>query len=105
GDASVTEARDAVDDFGLANATIQDLESDDGREIRVEAEPISPEESDDVAIALADLTGSTIDDVDLTSVGPSWGDEISEKALRALVVFLVVVTLYISVRFELKMAL
>jgi preprotein translocase subunit SecF len=105
GDASVGDARDALDEFGLADATIQELESDDGREIRVEAEPISPEESDDVAIVLAELTGSTIDDVDLTSVGPSWGDEISEKALRALVVFLVIVTLYIAVRFELKMAL
>ena len=105
GDASVADARDAVDDFGLADATIQDLESDNGREIRVSAEPISPEESDEVSAALAELTGSSIDDVDLTSVGPSWGDEISEKAVRALVVFLVIVTLYISVRFELKMAL
>jgi len=105
GDASVADARDTVDDFGLADATIQDLESDNGREIRVSAEPISPEESDEVSAALAELTGASIDDVDLTSVGPSWGDEISEKAVRALVVFLVVVTLYISVRFELKMAL
>ncbi|HKH06329.1 MAG TPA: protein translocase subunit SecF [Acidimicrobiales bacterium] len=105
GDASVADARDTVDDFGLADATIQDLESDNGREIRVSAEPISPEESDEVSAALAELTGASIDDVDLTSVGPSWGEEISEKAVRALVVFLVVVTLYISVRFELKMAL
>jgi preprotein translocase subunit SecF len=43
--------------------------------------------------------------VNLTEVGPSWGEEISEKAIRALVVFMVLVTIYISFRFELKMAI
>jgi preprotein translocase subunit SecF len=38
-------------------------------------------------------------------VGPSWGREISEKALRALLVFLVFVTIYIALRFEMKMAI
>ena len=38
-------------------------------------------------------------------MGPSWGDEISEKALRALIVFLVVITIYISLRFEFRMAI
>jgi preprotein translocase subunit SecF len=104
-DVSVGDARDAVGEFGLAGATIQELESDEGRELRVEAEPVSAETSDRVTAALAELTGSSIDDVNLTSVGPSWGEEISEKAIRALVVFLVLVTIYIALRFELKMAI
>ncbi|HKX70900.1 MAG TPA: protein translocase subunit SecF, partial [Acidimicrobiales bacterium] len=104
GEASVGDTRDAVEDFGLAGATIQELESDEGVELRVEAEPVSAETSDEVTAALADLTGSPVDDVNLTSVGPSWGEEISEKALRALIVFLVLVTIYIALRFELKMA-
>ena len=53
---------------------------------------------------LAELTGSDVDDVSLNSVGPSWGERSAEKALRALVLFLVVLTLYISFRFELRMA-
>ncbi|HET6665311.1 MAG TPA: protein translocase subunit SecF [Acidimicrobiales bacterium] len=105
GDASVGDARNAVDQFGLAGATIQELESDEGVELRVEAEPVSADTSDQVTAALADLTGSSVDDVSLTSVGPSWGREISDKALRALIVFLVVVTIYIAFRFELKMAI
>mgnify|MGYP006352251429 FL=1 len=104
GDASVADARDAVDQFGLAGATIQELESDEGRELRVEAEPLASEQTDQVTTALAELTGSQFDDVSLTEVGPSWGEEISEKAIRALVVFLVLVSIYISFRFELKMA-
>jgi preprotein translocase subunit SecF len=58
-----------------------------------------------VTDALAKVTGSSPDAVSLTSVGPSWGREISDKALRALIVFLVLVTIYIALRFELKMAI
>jgi preprotein translocase subunit SecF len=42
--------------------------------------------------------------VSISFVGASWGDEITEKALRALIVFLVVITLYVTLRFEFKMA-
>jgi preprotein translocase subunit SecF len=104
GDASVGQARDAVEQFGLADATIQELESDEGVELRVQSEPLDAEQTDGVTTALAELTGSTFDDVVLTEVGPSWGEEISEKALRALVVFMVLVSIYISFRFEPKMA-
>ncbi len=105
GEASVSDARDTVDGFGLAGATITELESDNGRELRVEAEPLGADESDQVTAALAELTGSSVDDVVLNEVGPTWGEEISEKAIRALIVFMVLVTVYISFRFELKMAL
>jgi preprotein translocase subunit SecF len=105
GDASVADARDAIDQFGLGNATIQELQSDEGTELRIEAEPVSADTSDQVTDALAQVTGSSGDDVSLTSVGPSWGREISEKAIRALIVFLVLVTIYIALRFELKMAI
>jgi preprotein translocase subunit SecF len=102
---SVSEARDALGSVGLEDATIQTLESDEGRVLRVESEPLEAERSDRVTARLAEVTGTTVDDVNLTEVGPSWGQEISEKALRALIVFLVLVTLYIAVRFELKMAI
>jgi preprotein translocase subunit SecF len=104
-DASVGDARNAIDGFGLGDATIQELDGDSGREIRVEAEPVSADTSDQVTAALARLTGSDVDQVDLTEVGPSWGEQISEKAVRALVVFLILVTIYITLRFELKMAI
>jgi preprotein translocase subunit SecF len=105
GDASVADTRDALEGVGLPDATITELESDDGRELRVEAEPLSAEESDQVSATLAELTESSVDDVNLNEVGPTWGEEISEKAIRALVVFMVLVTIYISFRFEPKMAI
>jgi preprotein translocase subunit SecF len=105
GEASVGDARDTVDEFGLGGATIQELESDEGVELRVEAADPGEADTSEVTAALAELTGSSTDDVSFTEVGPSWGEEISEKALRALIVFLVLVTIYIALRFELKMAI
>ena len=104
GDASVADARDALGALGLGNATIQTQENNGVTELRVESDPIDTAESDQVTAKLADLTGSSIDEVNLNEVGPSWGREISEKALRALIVFLVLVTLYITLRFEWMMA-
>ena len=41
----------------------------------------------------------------MASVSASWGEEITRKAVWALVVFLVLIALYISLRFEWRMAL
>jgi preprotein translocase subunit SecF len=105
GEITVSEAQEAMDEQGITEATVQTLESDDGVLLRVESEALDTDLAREVSNRLAELTGSDVEDVNLTSVGPSWGDEISEKALRALIVFLVVVTIYISFRFELRMAL
>jgi preprotein translocase subunit SecF len=107
---SVSEARDALEPLGMGDATIQTgrAETEGGQQaeyLRVESEPVDREASDEVTAALAELAGTPAQDVSFDSVGASWGREISEKAIRALVVFLVLVTLYIAVRFELKMAI
>ncbi|HEX9717216.1 MAG TPA: protein translocase subunit SecF [Actinomycetota bacterium] len=54
--------------------------------------------------ALAEQAGVGPVDISRTDVGPTWGSEISRKALQALLVVLVAITLYISFRFEWKMA-
>ncbi len=42
--------------------------------------------------------------VSLQAIGPSWGSQISQKALEALIAFLIVIVLYLSVAFEWRMA-
>jgi preprotein translocase subunit SecF len=42
--------------------------------------------------------------VDTTFVGPSWGSQISNKAFQALIAFLIVIVIYLSIAFEWKMA-
>jgi preprotein translocase subunit SecF len=45
------------------------------------------------------------DKVSVTNVGPTWGSSITDKAIEALIIFFIVVAIYISIRFEPKMAL
>jgi preprotein translocase subunit SecF len=53
---------------------------------------------------LARQAHATPDDINRTDVGPTWGGEISRKAVEGLIVVLLAITLYISFRFEWKMA-
>jgi preprotein translocase subunit SecF len=105
GDASVVDAQATVEDLGVDGVTVQTLTAEGVTRLRVEGSSLPLAEANEVSDALAELTGSEIEAVNLTSVGPSWGREISEKAIRALVLFLIVLTIYISFRFELKMAI
>lgn len=98
---SVEEARDAVRPFGLADATIQTLGSD---RIRVASETRAPDDQARVTQALADLARTDVGQVSVNDVGPSWGDAVTKKARNALVVFFVLISIYISLRFEWKMA-
>jgi preprotein translocase subunit SecF len=45
------------------------------------------------------------DKISVTNVGPTWGSSITDKAIEALIIFFIVVAIYISIRFEPKMAL
>ncbi|MEW6059090.1 MAG: protein translocase subunit SecF [Actinomycetota bacterium] len=55
--------------------------------------------------ALARSAGVSVDDVSVKVVGPTWGGEISRKAVQGLIVVLVAITAYITFRFEWKMAI
>ncbi len=59
-----------------------------------------------VAAALAKYAGSTnlTQDVSITTVGPTWGHEVSQKALKALIIFFFVLAAYLAIRFEWKMS-
>ncbi|MGQ0431415.1 MAG: protein translocase subunit SecF [Microthrixaceae bacterium] len=105
GEVSIADAQDAMEGAGLEGLTVQSLTAKGERRLRIEAEPLATTRAaEEISQQLADLTGSDVNDVSLNSVGPSWGEEISRKALRALIFFLIAITIYISLRFEFKMA-
>ncbi len=58
------------------------------------------------AIARKLATAAKVDrkEVSVTFVGPSWGKDVSRKALLALFWFFIVIALYISLQFQWKMA-
>jgi preprotein translocase subunit SecF len=101
-DASVSEARDVLTPLGVGNAKIQFV---GGENLRVQAEPETEAGTSEVTEALAELAGAEPSDVAVSTVGPTWGDEILSKAQRALVVFFVIIAIYMAVRLEWKMAI
>jgi preprotein translocase subunit SecF len=58
-----------------------------------------------VVEAVADAAGVQPDQVSPESVSADWGQDITDQALFALVVFLLAVTLFLALRFQLKMAI
>jgi preprotein translocase subunit SecF len=103
-EASVEDVRSTMEDAGIPEAKIQTLESDEGVRIRVQTESLGVEREQEIGAILAESVGIDAQDVSLNSVGPSWGEEITSKALRALVFFLIAITIYVTFRFEFKMA-
>ncbi|MEP6658586.1 MAG: protein translocase subunit SecF [Acidimicrobiales bacterium] len=92
--------------FGLdKDAKVQTLRNGSESKFRVQVGPEGEAKQNEVQQAFAEAAKVGVGDVNLTSVGPSWGKEISSKARTALIVFFVVIVIYISLRFEWKMAL
>lgn len=100
------EARSVVEENGVevTNAKIQTLESGDLSSVRIQVADQSVEVRSAVQTALAEAAGVEVNDVSVSSVSSSWGRSITEKAVRALIAFLVLVSLYIAWRFEWRMA-
>ena len=71
--------------------------------VTVEKVPTSPVQA--VAGALQKYAGAKgVNDVSINTVGPTWGHEVSQKALKALIIFFFVLAAYLAVRFEWKMS-
>ena len=101
-DASVEEVRSAMSDLGLGGARVQ--LTGEGKFIRVQTEALEAGPQDDLIVAVAAVAGVSVNEVTVSAVGPSFGAEVTRSALQALLIFLLVVSVYIAWRFEWKMA-
>ncbi|MDR2986110.1 MAG: protein translocase subunit SecF [Nocardiopsaceae bacterium] len=87
---------------GGTNLTVQKV---GGNSWKVQTEVLKQKDQFEVQNAIADkFLGGHAGQVSLQSVGPSWGSQISLKALEALIAFLIVIVLYLSLAFEWRMA-
>ena len=68
--------------------------------VRVQTEKLTDAESAKVRSALTEAFKVGTDDVSATFIGPSWGASVSQKALQALVIFLLIVALVMAVYFR-----
>lgn len=108
---TVTQARNVMSGLGIKQPTIIALGSGNSTTIEVQADlsglnSLSKELLvTKVTNALASAAHTQASKVSINDVGPTWGGEVTTKALEALLGFFIAITLYITVRFEFKMAL
>jgi preprotein translocase subunit SecF len=73
--------------------------------VRVQSAEINPAQEERVTDALAQYGGVDRNDVSVDTVGPTFGDQVRNNAVKALIVFFLVVSAYLAFRFEWKMAI
>jgi len=96
---SVSQIRNEIDQFGLGKSVIQAAGE---KQILIRAKSLSKNEQKKVINALNDKW--EISDRTVHNVGPGWGAYITQAALVALGLSLLGLLIYISIRFEFKMA-
>jgi preprotein translocase subunit SecF len=104
---SLDEARSVLDSNGVesTNAKIQERQNSSGRSLFIQVGDQPEATRLAVQQAYADQIGQPIEQVSTTSVSATWGEAITNKAIRALLIFLVLVAMFIAWRLEWKMAL
>ncbi len=102
-DVTVADARAAIP--AVDDARIQLVGTSSGNQIRLQAGTEALDQSEDIVSQMAELGGVDRDAVGVSEIGPTWGDQITGQALRALAFFFVVVALYLAWRLEWRMAI
>ncbi len=101
--ASVGDVRAAITSLGLEGAIVQSTGG--GASVRVQTKELAAGEEDRLVQVMAQVTGSNPAEASRQTVGPTFGAQVTESAVRALIIFLVVVALFLWWRMEWKMAL
>lgn len=100
---SVEEARSAVESAGVTSEVIVQKIGDS--KVRIQTGSLTPAQSTAIENSLTSTFGVAAENIDTQLVGPSWGKEITKKALYGLIAFLLAVVIFLAMAFEPKMAL
>ena len=98
---TVDQARTAVEETGVQPSSVTELGNES---IRVTTEEVDNAQSLAIRTSLADTCGVTPEEVSVQFVGPTWGEEITQKAITALLVFLGLLSVFLAIYFDWRMA-
>ena len=103
--ATVDQVRDTLAPLGLGEAEIQTVDNRElGRNVvQINAEELGQNEVDRVEDTLRERFGFA-DDPSSQSIGASFGQTVAENAIRAIIASLIIISLYITLRFQWKFA-
>jgi preprotein translocase subunit SecF len=103
---NTTQVANVVANAGVPNAQVQALRPVGSSVVKyqVQTAKVSYNTSSDVQKALASQFHLRDSQVATSFIGPSWGGQISQKAVEALIAFMIVIVAYLSIAFEWRMA-
>jgi SecD/SecF fusion protein len=102
--ASVQDVRDTLDPLGYSDAKIQEVEDPELGEnvVQISTQQLEPEDVTRVQQTLDAEYG--VANFSSTSIGPTFGEQIARTALIAIIASLILISIYIGLRFEFKFA-
>lgn len=103
--ASVEDVRKAFDSAGVTPDSTTQVGSGGEKQYVVKTKTLESAKQLSVKDAAAKKLKLNSSDITLTSVSSSWGHDISVKAIEGLIIFLIAVSIYISIRYEWRMAI
>jgi preprotein translocase subunit SecF len=101
--ATIEQGRAAAENFDIPGEAIVQKIGDD--KIRIQTGALTPAQANAVENVIVFTFGVPVESIDTQLVGPSWGEEITKKAIYGLIAFLLAVMLFLAMVFESKMAL
>lgn len=102
--ATQSQIASVVQSAGGGQAIVQHVQSTLQSQWHVQTGVLSDAQSGRVQAALEHAFHLTPNQLIVQVTGPSWGGSVTSKALEALIIFLVVIVIYLSIAFEWRMA-
>src|SRR5438128_12677989 len=104
--ATVQQVRNALGPLGYGDAKIQSVKDPDlGKHVfQITTRKLEPNRVNRVQSALNQKFGVNRADFSASSVGPTFGQQIARTAVIAIIASLIVISIYIGLRFEFKFA-
>ncbi len=93
-------ATDVIENVLGSSASVPEVTVVGADGIRVQTDSVSGEQSDQIVAGLAEAYGVETSEVSPSVVEASWGASVTEKAVRALVIFLVIVGVVMALYFR-----
>lgn len=95
------QLRDAVGEAGIENAHSPTVTTAGNQALTMQTENLSPEQNDAVReIIFEEFPDIAEGDVSESDIGPSWGQEVAERAVIGVIIFLILVVLFIWAYFR-----
>ena len=104
-DLTTTKVNDAFSAYKLPSENLpQEVGSGATRQYVVTTKAVNNAQATNAPLELGKLLGIPSTKISVTTVSSDWGHDITVKAIEGLIIFLIVVTIYISIRYQWRMA-